>query len=156
MLRSMLLALPVVAATAGVFVTAAGERVRPSAFAQYRPHNSAEAAALGNAAEVVRLLRLSGDPTRVYPVRPEIIAESVQRATTLEAAMWSRRVQMIRLLDAEGAIVDSATRGELACLASDLDLPDVVEYLTSGTARDCVPEAALKRVFARTPDGLKQ
>jgi hypothetical protein len=159
MLRSILIAVPVLAATAAMLGIAVGERVLPAAFAAHRPMNSAEAAALGNASEVVRLLRHGEDPARVYPIRREIIGDSVQQATTLEAAMWARSVELIRLLDNERAIADDGTRQALACLAADLELPDVVDVLDDrpaggGTNADhggtCEPGAALKRVLDRT------
>lgn len=159
-MRSIVLVFPVLAATATMIGIAAAERLVPSAFAAHRPMNSAEAAALGNAAEVVRLLRFGEDPARVYPIRREIIGDSVQHATTLEAAMWARSVEMIRLLDDEGAIADDGARHALSCLASDLELPDVVEFLDEriasgrGTNADhtdaCEPGAALKQVLDRT------
>jgi hypothetical protein len=144
------LVVPVVLATATMLGVAAIERLRPDAFPDGRPFNSAEAAAMGNAAEVIRFLRSGDTAMRVYPVRPEIISSSVQYATLLEAAMWARGLEMIRLIDAEGAIVGDDTRRDLACLASDLDLPDIAEYLGAGAPLSCEAGRALARVVART------
>jgi hypothetical protein len=55
---------------------------------------------------------------------------------------------MIRVLDREGAIVGADERRQLACLAQDLDLPDVANYLAPNQA--CVRGAALERIIARS------
>lgn len=149
--RALLLALPAVLTTVGLLGVAIGERLVPGLFDTYRSLNVAEAAAAGDAAEVLRRLQGGEDPRRMYDVRPQFISSSVQHATLLEAAMWSRRVQMFVMLDRAGLLVNDATRRELICLAEDLSLPDVVEYLGRGDAPACEPEQALKRVQARTP-----
>lgn len=115
-----------------------------------RPRNIAEAAAMGSASETLRLLRDGHDPTRVEPVRPELISTLVTRATALEAAVWSHHVELIRLLDEHGAIGGPALRHELACVASDLRFADTVQYLSPDGPPSCVPEAAIERVFARS------
>jgi hypothetical protein len=117
--------------------------------AERRPANSAEAASLGNVADVVRFLAFGDNPARIYPVRPQFISSSVPYATTLEAAMWSRSLEVVKLLDERGAIVGDGSRHALACLAADLDLPDIVAYLAGSTAPACEPGAALRRVTAR-------
>lgn len=139
--------------TAGLLAVAAGERIVPALFDTYRSRNTAEAAAAGDAAEVLRRLQAQGgeDPRRIYDVRPQFISSSVQRATVLEAAMWSRRIQMFIMLERAGLIADAATRRELVCLAKDLSLDDVADYLSKKDAPTCEPEQALKRVQARTP-----
>lgn len=144
-----LIALPAVAATAAMLWVAVADRTALAA--DRRVMNSAEAAALGNVADMVRFLDLGENPTRVLPVRPRFISSSVQFATTVEAAMWSRSAELIRLLDERGAIAGPARR-ELACLAADLDLPEVVDYLDAAGARACEPGAALARIAARTTE----
>jgi hypothetical protein len=114
------------------------------------PANIAEAAADGHAPEVVRRLRFGEDPTRVYPLRDHYISAAVMQATVPEAAMWSRSVELIRLLDREGAIVGEPERRELTCLAADLRMPDVVMYLSAGEHVACTPGLALRRLIART------
>jgi hypothetical protein len=110
--------------------------------------NSAEAAAAGDAARALRFLRMGDDPTRIHVIRPEVISARVQRATTVEAAMWSGHAEMVRALDREGAIVDPDQRRELACLALDLDMPEVADYLAP--ERTCVKGAAVARIVARS------
>jgi acetamidase/formamidase len=104
---------------------------------------------LADAGGVLRFLRHGEDPHAVHPVRSEIISSAILRATTVEAAMWSRQVEMIKLLDREGIIGDEQ-RASLACLAVDLHVDEVVEYLAPGGASACQPGQALARVAART------
>jgi hypothetical protein len=145
------LVLPILAATVFLAAIALAEARGYAPLSKPGFRNSAEAAAAGDAATLVRFLRLGENPTRVQQVRPELISGAVVRVTTLEAAMWSRRLEMIELLDAEGAFVDPDQRRELACLASDLDLPEVAAYLAPD--RTCEKGAALERVFDRSRAG---
>jgi hypothetical protein len=140
--------LPAVFVTASMVAVVAHQVRMSSPVSTLIYRNSAEAAAAGDPARVLRFLRMGDDPTRIRAVRPELISGQVLRVTTLEAAMWSRQVDMIRVLDREGAIVDPDQRRELACLASDLDLPDVKSYLAP--EEPCVPGAIMKRIIARS------
>jgi hypothetical protein len=144
------LLLPICLATAAVVWVAAGERVGAEPFAGIVPHNGAEAAALAHAGDLLRFLRLGEDPHAVYAVRPEVISSAILRATTVEAAMWSRQVEMIKLLEREGAIDGKEEREALACLASDLKIDDVVVHLAPEGVSGCEPGQALARVAART------
>jgi hypothetical protein len=141
---------PLVAGSALLFLVAAGERLGATPFAGLVPANSAEAAGMGSAVHLIRFLRMAEDPTRVYPVRPEIISSAVLKATTLEAAMWSRQIELVQLLDREGAIVGDQRRRELACLAADLRVEDVAEYLSPEGVAYCDAGKAFGRVLART------
>jgi hypothetical protein len=144
------LTVPLAAAAVMLLVVAAGERLGATPFSGMVPANSAEAAGMGSAVHVIRLLRMGEDPNRVYSVRPEIISSAVLKATTLEAAMWSRQIELVQLLDREGAIVGDDRRRELACLAADLRVEDVVEYLSPEGVAHCDPGKAFERVLART------
>lgn len=147
----VVLTAPLLVSTSGMLVVAARERSERTLFPSNGPRNSAEAAAMGNAAAMLQFLRFEDAPTRVHPVRPEIISSQVQRATTLEAALWSRREEVIQVLDRKGFIVDAEQRQYLACLAIDLKLPVIAEYLAPD--RRCVEGDALKHVIARsTPE----
>jgi hypothetical protein len=147
---ALALVAPIAAVMAVILSVAAGERHGASPFAGLVPRNSAEAAGLGRAAELLRFLEDGEDPHAVYPVRPEILSSAILRATTVEAAMWSRQVEMIKLLELEGAIDGSDERAALACLAADLEIDDVVEHLAPGGASGCEQGQALARVAART------
>jgi len=143
-----MVAAPLVCATCLVAAVAAGERGGWAAFTAPPFLNSAEAAAAGDAATMLWMIRLGDNPTRVYPVRPHLISPAILRATTVEAAMWSRQISLIRVLDREGAIIGDDDRRGLACLAVDLELPEVAEYLAPGLG--CAPGHALARLAARS------
>jgi hypothetical protein len=108
---------------------------------------------LADAGGVLRFLRHGENPHAVHPVRSEIISSAILQATTVEAAMWSRQVEMIKLLDREGIIGGDDQRASLACLADDLHIDEVVEYLAPGGASSCQPGQAFARVTARTHSG---
>jgi hypothetical protein len=143
-------AAPIVVAMLFLGTVSLGEALGTAPLAGQGPVNGAEAAGMGSAFSLIRFLRAGESPHRVYPIRPEIISSSVRRATTLEAAMWSRQLELIQLLDREGAFVGDGQRRDLACLAADLDLPDVVEYLAPQGTAHCQPGQAYQRVLART------
>jgi hypothetical protein len=140
---------PMLAILCGVTVGIA-ERSGTTVFGSTPPANLAEAAAMGRADDVVRRIELGEDHRRVYDVRPEVISSAVLRTTPVEAAMWSRQLLMVQLLDRAGAIADAEERRALACLAADLELEDIVAYLTPAAGRSCVPHEARDRVLARS------
>jgi len=144
------LSLPIVVALAAVLTVAVMERTGSGSWSAARPRNSAEAAAMGRAADVVRFLRSGDDATRIYGIRAEIIAPTVRLVTTYEAAAWSGRVEMLRLLDREGATVDAAGRRDLACLSLDLAQPRLAAYLAPEILPACEPGRALALITART------
>jgi hypothetical protein len=127
------------------------ERSGGTLFAAPAPANLAEAAGAARADLVVRFLGRGQNPSDVYPIHRDVISSAVLRATALEAAIWSRQLEMIELFDRAGAIPPgSSARRALACLAADLNVDDVVEYLADAGAAPCVPEQALNAVMART------
>ena len=144
------LLVPLRAATAGIMLVTAGERAGLAPFAGLEPQNSAEAAGLAHAGEVLRFLRKGEDPRQVYTVRPEIISSAVRRATTLEAAVWSRQLELVQLLDLQ-VTFGQDERAALACLAADLRVDDTVAYLVPDGTGHCEPGKALERVLARSP-----
>ena len=143
------LAAPLVAAIAWLVFVTGGDMTGAGPYANLGPKNSAEAAGLARAADVLRFLRMGEDPHRLYPVRPEVISSAVLRVTTLEAAMWSRQLELVQLLDDQGTITDE-DRAALACLAADLKVDDVAEYLAPEGTGHCVPAQTLERIIART------
>ena len=147
---ALALAAPPCLAMVCVLAIAIGERSGTTVFGAVPPANLAEAAATARGDDVVRRLALGEDRFRVYPLRPEAISSTVLVATPMEAAMWSKQLLMIHLLDRGGAVRDAAHRHELACLAADLDAEDIVEYLSPEGAPDCVRDEARLRVVART------
>jgi hypothetical protein len=104
-----------------------------------------EAAALGNAGEVVRLIEIEHqDPNRAWPVREGILG-AARTVTPLEAAVSIRRAQMVQVLLREGAtLADAPARTALICRAADSGASDVVELLLK-TADGSDPRANCPR-----------
>ena len=144
----MALAVPLLVAVVAIAGVSAGEVAGATPWAGLVPRNSAEAAAIGDASDLLRLLRRGDDSHTVYDIRPEVISSAVLKATTLEAAIWSRQLELIQLLDREG-IIQTSDRNELSCLAADLKVDDLVEYLAPEGAR-CDPGKAIALVAARS------
>ena len=149
-LAGLALAGPPVLAVLCVLAVVVAEQSGARAFGAPPPANIAEAAGTARADDMLRRLRLGEDPHRLYDLRPEVISSTVLKATPLEAAVWSRQELIVRLLEREGALRDDAHRQEIACLAADLELDDMVEHLSPGGPPDCVPGQARERVQART------
>ncbi len=141
---------PVSLATAGAVIFAAFEIGGHTLSSEGPVRNLAEAAALGSASEVVRMLDGGEDPAAVVDVRPHAISSSVPRASALEAAVWSRQAPMLRLFEQAGALRDPVTRHYVVCLARDLRAEEVVAALApSDGARDCPDGQTLAGVMAR-------
>jgi hypothetical protein len=143
-------ALPICAATAAVAAFTVSELVGRPLWSHEPARNLAEAAALGSVSDVVRRLAVGEDPTRLVPVRPHVISSSVTRVTGLEAAVWRRSAELMRLLDRAGAIADEPTRRHLTCLASDLRVEEIVEYFSPGGPPSCVSDEAVNQILARS------
>ena len=114
------------------------------------PLNIAEAAALGSGPEILRFLRDGQDPGVVWQVRPEIISSTVKHATALEAAVWSRRVQVVELLDRRGRLPGGDVWRRVYCLASDLEVDEILEYLREKGTAECEAGQTLDSVLARS------
>jgi hypothetical protein len=114
------------------------------------PSNFAEAAGMGIGSEAMRFLREGADPNEVANVRPDIISSEITRVTGLEAAIWSRRVELVRMLDREGAIQGAAVRHHLACLATHLRVQDVLVYLAPTGLSNCNPDETFRAIRARS------
>jgi hypothetical protein len=114
------------------------------------PANMAEAAAMGNAAETVRRLSFGESPYRVEHVRGDILQSDPLRVTPLEAAVYSKKLELIRLLDSRGLLFGDEVRAPLVCLAADISAGDIGEYLQRDHAVECEPGAALGRIRARS------
>ena len=108
------LAAPVVAAACVVLAVEAAEWSGHDWWGGARPRNVAEAAAIGRAADLVRLLRRGDHPEQVLPVRAGMIRESPAWLSAIEGAMWTDGAAMIRLLERDGAVLTDAMRRQLA------------------------------------------
>src|SRR5262245_50313516 len=142
-------AAPAVLATVAVLAFSALEISGRTPSALGPPRNIAEAAGMGAASEVLRLLDYGEDPNRVLPVRREIISSTITKVTAVEAAVWSHHREMMELLDRRGAIVD---RRYLICLTRDIGDDDILAYLSKSEspAPDCVHGEALTAVGKRS------
>lgn len=118
-------------------------------FAYQTPRNLAEAAGMATSAGVLRFLRAGADPNVIEPVRPEIISSAVTHVTGLEAAMWSREIALVRVLDQEKRIDGDGRRQYLACLGTALGTRDLVTYLAPEGVKGCDPAEVTRRIEAR-------
>jgi hypothetical protein len=143
-------ALPICAATAAVAAFSVSELFGHTMWSYGPARNLAEAAALGSASEVMRRLDAGEDPAALVSVRPHVISSSVIRVTALEAAVWSRSAAMMRLLDRSGAITSDESRRHLECLAADLRVDEIVQFLAPAGAPACVPDETLNRIIERS------
>jgi len=141
-------AAPAILATMLVLVFVAFESSGTMVFA-IEPANVAEAAGLGLGGETLRRVRMGEDATARLSVRPEIISSSVKSVTALEAAVFARQVELIRMFDRHGSIADPTLRRHLVCLAADLDVRDIVEYLGAADAATCFPGATRAAIVQR-------
>lgn len=136
--RSLLFALvgPAVLGTIAVCVFVGVEIVGATPpLAQASPMNLAEAAAMGSMADVWRFLDAGQDPAATYDVRSHIISSSIRRVTAWEGVMWSRRVEVVMFMDGRHRLAD-ADRPRIACLAKELGIDDIQEYL-GGANESC-------------------
>src|SRR5690349_5075811 len=90
---------PVVVASCAIVRFIAAETAGLDPLSYGYPRNIAEAAGLGSGADALHLASEGDSPLRIHPVRPEIISPAVRFASGFEAAVWSRRVQLVQLLD---------------------------------------------------------
>jgi hypothetical protein len=152
-----IVAVPVALATIAVLVFSVLDSRGEPPLSDGPARNVAEAAALGQASEVLRFLRAGQDPHRVWPVRRDIVSSTITQVTALEAAVWSRRVELIELLDREGAIGDRGSRRHMGCLASDLPsaVEEIVEYLSKDAPLDCPRGEALAAVVERSKENQR-
>lgn len=146
------LAAPPLLAAALILAIVVTERAGGTLFPGVTPRNSAEAAGLARAASLLAYLESNQDPTRVYEIDPAIISSSVQRASTAEAAVFSRQVGIIEMLAHRGAFDDDRQRLAIRCLAEDIQAADIAAHLTRAADPPCVPDAENERVLQRTRD----
>jgi hypothetical protein len=142
---------PPLLATAGIVWFSLAEMSGRTPFSSGPPANIAEAAGLGSGAEVMRMLRERQDPHVILPLSPDVISSTVTRASAVEASVWSRKFQLVELLDREGVLADAAERHALLCLARDVGVDEIVAYLAKTDSASCEEGRALAAVQARTP-----
>jgi hypothetical protein len=101
------------------------------AFQPDPPLTLAEAAALRDSADVVRLVRRGADPNAVAAVRPSVLPSRTGSMTPLEAALTARQVERARLLLDLGATVRADNFERLYCLATRSRIDDLITLITA-------------------------
>ena len=105
------------------------------------PHqasNLAEAAAVRDEAELVRLIERGEPPNGRYAVRPGLLFDSPILLTPLEAAVAADDAEMIRRLLTSGIAMDAALWTHLRCIAEGDDVPPTLElYRPPGAVLRC-------------------
>lgn len=105
--------------------------------------NLSEAAGSRDAASVVWLILRGEDPNAPRAVRAGIIdTRQYPSMTPIEAALESRRVEIVHLLLQRGAVVDEARRAAYTCKAKSRGDDDIVKYFESRGGPVPCPERA--------------
>ena len=98
--------------------------------------NLSEAAAVRDAAEIVRLIEEhSEDPNAIREVRPGLLADQAIRVTPLEAAVAAKDVEIARVLLVNGAAMNAEIWNHLRCSA---DGDEMTEFLDRRRPPDSV------------------
>lgn len=101
----------------------------------------AEAAALRDHAELLRLIQSGADPDVQAAVRPGLVRRNVPLLTPLEAAIGEHHPETVEFLIEHGAHVTTANVSRLMCFAAQEHQEDAIELLRSrapvAPAPDC-------------------
>lgn len=95
------------------------------------PLTLAEAAALLDNADVLRLVRQGADPNAPVAVRPDVLRTRTGMMTPLEAAVAARHLETVRLLLDLGAAVRDDNFERLYCLASRSRIDDLIALVAA-------------------------
>jgi len=102
----------------------------------------AEAVGWRDRGEVVRLIASGADPNVRYAVRNVFREDEYLAMSPFEAAVITREVYMMSLVEDYGGVIDARNGAVLQCLAQALDADDVREFVIERTeeiACDGVP-----------------
>lgn len=101
----------------------------------------AEAAAIRDEAEVLRLIRAGADPDAPGNVRRGILNDPGNLLTPLEAAVAAGHAEVVQLLVRHGAAINERNFPILSCLAQERGETEIVSWLNerapAGAAPDC-------------------
>jgi len=104
----------------------------------HEPYNLAEAAAVRDEAEVVRLIEQGHDPNMRYDVRARWVFDHPTRLTPLEAAVVRDDPEIVRQLLAKGAVMNEGLWARLRCAAASPSLRAVLDqYRPASAPQDC-------------------
>ncbi len=132
----LVLALPGLAVAVAVTMAMAARALAIAPFEPGTRVTLAEAAALEDEADVVRLIRAGADPNAPSFVRRTRTRAVARQMTPLEAAVTSRHVSVMRLLLASGALVDDRNDAVLWCFAEARRNRDVLGLLRAQLRRE--------------------
>jgi len=93
------------------------------------PLTLAEAAALRDNGEVMRLIAAGEDPNKAGTVRAELLRNDALVVTPLEAAVGIDRPDIIEVLLDNGAVLDAMSWTHLMCFAASIEADEAVEFL---------------------------
>lgn len=140
-------ALPPLAVTFALGLLGVAELTGARPLAEPAARGLPEAIVLGDAGGAVRLLERGARPGAVGLIRRGVLFGQPVLATPFEAAVLARDVRMLGLLESYEAI--GTQRAFLACLARDLDAPEVATRLAAAPAPECEAGRAFANLLAR-------
>jgi hypothetical protein len=104
------------------------------------PRNLSEAAALRNAAAVVRFVEHGADPNRPGEVRRDLLRPQAQTLTPVEAAAGARDRDVLQVLIEMGAVFDAPLWQRAWCISNAADVRQLLEaYRPPGADDYCDP-----------------
>ncbi len=110
------------------------------------PRNVAEAAALRDAADVVRRVERGEDPNQPGEIRAGLLASHAVTLRPLEAAAAAREREMVQLLIELGAIFDARIWQRAFCISDASSVREVLHAHRPPAAEDyCDPAVDLRR-----------
>jgi hypothetical protein len=104
-----------------------------------QPVNMSEAAALRDAATVVKLIRHGADPRQPYPVRAGALFDRAVTITPLEAAVAARRAEVVDVI-LSARPLDAAGWTSAACLAGSVPDEDIREVVAAHRPEGAAPD----------------
>ena len=108
---------------------------------QVEPVTLAEAAALRDTGEFMRLIDRGQDPNRAQTVRADLLRNEPVVITPLEAAVAVDRPEVLQVLLDNGAVLDNAIWTRLSCFAREIGADDARTVLDArrpaGAADEC-------------------
>jgi hypothetical protein len=99
-----------------------------------------EAIATANYAEVARLLEDGTDPNPAATIREDLLTGHLMRLTPMQTAVWTRNVQIARMLRERGVIAGTTGMGVLKCLNAehpDVDIKALLDEMAPDVNPDC-------------------
>ena len=112
----------------------------------------AEAAALHDIAEIVRLVRQGHDPRQLAVVRAGIIRDRPMTLTPMTAAILERRVDVIDVLAAQGGKIHVDEFPQYWCLAQSRGDPAVIAAVEAQVSRTVPVDCSTVKTLLDPPN----